>query len=163
MRAALCAEHGPPESLHIAEVDDPVAGPGDVLVDIELAAVNYPDVLVIANEYQVSVPEQALRALRFKGRFVTVGFASGEIPRIPLNLVLLKGCIVRGFEMRTFGQNEPALSARGDAELLELLASGPVAPHVSAVHPLDDAASALHDVAGRTSTGKVLLHCRPPA
>jgi NADPH2:quinone reductase len=101
--------------------------------------------------------ERALRTLRWKGRFVTVGFASGEIPRIPLNLVLLKGCVVKGFEIRTFSQVEPELAARDEAELVELLASGRIVPHVSAVHDLEHAADALDEVAGRRSTGKVLL------
>jgi NADPH2:quinone reductase len=101
--------------------------------------------------------EQALRALRWKGRFVTIGFASGEIPRIPLNLVLLKGCVVKGFEIRTFAGHEPALATRDERELLDLLAGGRVRPHISAVHPLADAAVALAGVAGRRSTGKVLL------
>ena len=56
--------------------------------------------------------EQALRATRWGGRFVTLGFASGEIPRIPLNLVLLKGVIVKGFEIRTFSEHAPAESKR---------------------------------------------------
>jgi NADPH:quinone reductase len=51
--------------------------------------------------------EQALRATRWGGRFVVLGFASGEIPRIPLNLVLLKGPIIKGFEFRTFGEHVP--------------------------------------------------------
>jgi NADPH:quinone reductase len=101
--------------------------------------------------------EQALRALRWKGRFVTVGFASGEIPRIPLNLVLLKGCVIKGFEIRTFAQVEPELTARDERELIELLSSGRVVPHISAVYDLDHAAEALGEVAGRRSTGKVLL------
>ena len=104
--------------------------------------------------------EQALRALRWKGRFVTVGFASGEIPRIPLNLVLLKGCVIKGFEIRTFAQVEPELTARDERELIELLASGRVVPHISAVYDLDHAAEALSEVAGRRSTGKVLLRVR---
>lgn len=101
--------------------------------------------------------ERALRALRWKGRFVTIGFASGEIPRIPLNLVLLKGCVVKGFEIRTFSRFEPRLAARDERELVEMLTSGTVVPHISAVHDLDHAAEALADVAGRRSTGKVLL------
>ena len=103
--------------------------------------------------------EQALRALRWKGRFVTVGFASGEIPRIPLNLVLLKGCVIKGFEIRTFGTVEPELAARDERELIELLASGGLDPHISATYPLERAAEALNAVAGRRSTGKVLLRC----
>jgi len=324
MRAVVCSEYGPPEALGFVEVDDPVPGRGEVLVDIVYAAVNYPDVLIIDNKYQVSVPvpfvpgsefsgfvssvgegvdgfapgdrvfgstfvgayaeriavpadalrpvpddvpldavagfwvahatayhslrsvaevqpgevvlvlgaaggvglaavelavalgarviaaastgdklalcrqrgaehavnyveedfrarlrdvapdgidvvidpvggplaEQALRALRWRGRFVTVGFASGEIPRIPLNLVLLKGCVVLGFEFRSFLEHSPDLLERDDRELLALLAAGRIAPHVSAVYELADTAAALRHVAARQATGKVLLRAR---
>ncbi|MFM2073334.1 MAG: alcohol dehydrogenase [Actinomycetota bacterium] len=321
MRVVECIRYGPPEHLQIVERPDPPAGPGQVVVDVAFAAINFPDVLIIANQYQVSVPlpfvpgsefsgtvaaigdgvqgltvgdrvfgstmsgafadavvvparslrrlpegvslevaagfwvahatayhalrsiaevargetvvvlgaaggvglaavelavhlgctviavastdeklelcrrqgaaatinytsrplrdalrevapkgvdvvidpvggaeaEKALRALRWKGRFVTVGFASGEIPRIPLNLVLLKGCVIKGFEIRTFAQVEPDLAARDEGELIELLASGRLRPHVSAVHDLADAATALRTVAARRATGKLLL------
>jgi NADPH:quinone reductase len=101
--------------------------------------------------------EQALRAMRPRGRFVTVGFASGEIPRIPLNLVLLKGVVIKGFEMRTFMTNEPELCIRDREELLDLFDRGLVQPHVSAVYPLDDVQEALRAVADRRTTGKVVL------
>jgi NADPH2:quinone reductase len=321
MRAAVCNEYGPPESLEIVEMADPQPSAGEVVVEIAFAAVNYPDVLILANKYQVSAPlpfipgsefsgtvtavaddvdtvavgdlvfgsamfgsfaeriaipadavrpvptgvsleaaaafrvahatsyhslrsvaelvpgervvvlgaaggvglaavelaaimgatviaaastddklalcrergaeytinyvesdmravlkeimpdgvdvvidpvggpyaEQAFRALRRRGRFVTVGFASGEIPRIPLNLVLLKGSIIKGFEMRTFLEHEPESHARDQLELIEMLTSGQIAPHISATHVLDDVAEALNAVAERRSTGKVLL------
>ena len=99
--------------------------------------------------------ELALRAMRRRGRFVTVGFASGEIPSIPLNLVLLKGVTIKGFEMLTFMTQEPELFHRDQAELFELFASGDVHPHVSAVFPLDDVREALRAVAERRTTGKV--------
>ena len=101
--------------------------------------------------------EQALRAMRPRGRFVTVGFASGEIPRIPLNLVLLKGVVIKGFEMRTFMTNEPELCLRDREELLDLFDRGLVQPHVSAVYPLDDVQEALRAVAERRTTGKVVI------
>jgi NADPH:quinone reductase len=101
--------------------------------------------------------EQALRAMRPRGRFVTVGFASGEIPRIPLNLVLLKGVVIKGFEMRTFMTNEPELCLRDRAELLDLFDRGLVQPHVSAVYPLGDVQEALRAVADRRTTGKVVI------
>jgi len=68
--------------------------------------------------------EPALRATRWGGRFVVVGFASGEIPRIPLNLVLLKGVVIKGFEFRTFAEHAPEASRRDRAELLALFADG---------------------------------------
>jgi NADPH2:quinone reductase len=101
--------------------------------------------------------ERALRSTRWGGRFVTVGFASGEIPKIPLNLVLLKGVIIKGFEIRTFGHFAPELALRDERELLELLGSGRVVPHVSSVHPLDHASAALREVADRRAIGKVLI------
>jgi NADPH2:quinone reductase len=101
--------------------------------------------------------EAALRAMRRRGRFVTVGFASGEIPSIPLNLVLLKGVTIKGFEMLTFMLQEPELFRRDEAELFDLFAAGHVHPHVSAVFPLDDVRGALRAVAERRTTGKVVL------
>jgi NADPH2:quinone reductase len=101
--------------------------------------------------------EQALRAVRWGGRFVSVGFASGEIPRIPLNLVLLKGVVVSGFTIEGFSRNRPDDESRDRAELASLLASGAVRPHVSASYPLDQVALALADLSERRATGKVLI------
>ncbi len=101
--------------------------------------------------------EAALRAMRRGGRFVTVGYASGEIPRIPLNLVLLKGVTIMGFEMGSFIFREPDAFARGRAELLELLSSGALRPHIGATFSLDDVQDALRAVAARRTTGKVLI------
>ncbi len=80
--------------------------------------------------------EPALRSLRWNGRFVTVGYASGEIPRIPLNLVLLKGIQVLGFQFLTFATNAPDEMLRNDAELMELLGSGRATPHIGATFAL---------------------------
>ena len=102
--------------------------------------------------------EQALRALRWGGRFVTVGFASGEIPRIPLNLVLLKGVIVTGFTMEGFGP--PPARGPGAAtwpSWLPWLAPAVLFPHISATYPLDETGRALSDLAERRAMGKVLV------
>jgi NADPH2:quinone reductase len=101
--------------------------------------------------------EQALRALRWGGCFVSVGFASGEIPRVPLNLVLLKGVVVTGFTMEGFSRNRPDDEARDRAELAELSVTGRIVPHVSASYPLEEAGMALADLAERRATGKVLV------
>src|SRR5579859_3605797 len=101
--------------------------------------------------------EQALRSTVWGGRFVTIGFASGEIPRIPLNLVLLKGVVVKGFEIRTFAQHAPEAARRDREELQSLLAEGRIRPHVSAVFGLEAVAEALRSVAERRSMGKVLI------
>ncbi|HSO97152.1 MAG TPA: NADPH:quinone oxidoreductase family protein [Acidimicrobiia bacterium] len=101
--------------------------------------------------------EAALRATRWGGRFVVVGFASGEIPRIPLNLVLLKGVVIKGFEFRTFAEHAPDAARRDRDELSELFATGRVRPHVSAVFPLDETAVALRAMADRRVLGKIII------
>jgi NADPH:quinone reductase len=104
-----------------------------------------------------AVSEQALRAVRWGGTFVTLGYASGTIPKIPLNLVLLKGVTVKGMEIRTFGLHQPELARRDRAELLGLLAAGRLAPHISARYPLSGAAAAIRYVADRQALGKVVI------
>ncbi len=101
--------------------------------------------------------EQALRSMTWAGQFVTVGFASGEIPRIPLNLVLLKGPVITGFTMQGITANRAEDVARHEAELWELLAAGKVVPHVGGVFPLEEGAQALIELAERRATGKVLV------
>jgi len=319
MRAAVVRQWGAPESITVEELDDPVPGPGEVVVRVQSAAVNYPDVLIAANQYQVSIPppftpgsewagvvertgpgvtaravgdrvsgggivgafaqkviapdtvaripdgvsydaaaafsvvygtaysvlrsvaevqpgewvavlgaaggvglatvdlaillgarvlaaasspdklavcrergaeavvdydreplkerikeitgggadvvvdpvggtysEEALRATHFGSRFVTVGYAAG-IPRIPLNLVLLKGVRVLGYEARTFGVNAPQLLARDREELQQLYESARVAPYIGATFDLDDVAAALRQMGDRGAIGKIVI------
>ena len=90
--------------------------------------------------------EAALRATRWGGRFVVVGFASGEIPRIPLNLVLLKGVVIKGFEFRTFAEHAPEAARRDRDELSELFATGRIRPlRVGGVPPGPDRGGAAGD------------------
>jgi NADPH2:quinone reductase len=321
VRAAVCPAHGPPEVVEVQDIPSPAVGPGQVRVRVEAAAVNFPDVLVIANHYQVSVPppfvpgsefagevvevaddvaevivgdrvfgstmvgafaqevtvpvtsltpipvgvearhaaafgvahrtayhvlrsvaslqageelvvlgagggvglaavqlgvalgatvtavassaeklevakangatrlvdhkagdlrlalkealpegadvvidpvggdlsEPALRCLHWGGRFVTVGYAAGEIPRIPLNLVLLKGVHILGFQFRDFAAHAGEQMRRNDKELLELLAAKRALPHIGASFPLSEAAAALRYVGDGKAIGKVVL------
>jgi NADPH2:quinone reductase len=101
--------------------------------------------------------EPALRCLHYGGRFVTVGYASGVIPRIPLNLVLLKGMQVLGFQFIDFATHRSEELVRNEAELLQLLATGRVSPHIGARFALHDAVAALRYVADGKAIGKVLL------
>ncbi|MET0728208.1 MAG: NADPH:quinone oxidoreductase family protein [Acidimicrobiales bacterium] len=101
--------------------------------------------------------EPALRTLRYGGRFVTVGYASGEIPRIPLNLVLLKGVQILGFQFRDFAEHAPEELRRNEQDLLDLMAEGRVLPHIGATFDLSDAAAALRYVADGRAIGKVVL------
>ncbi len=98
--------------------------------------------------------EPALRSLRRGGRFVTIGYASGEIPRIPLNLVLVKGVTVLGFQFQDVATDE---FARNEDELRNLLATRKVSPHIGAVYPLAETSRALRQVADGKAVGKVLI------
>ena len=93
---------------------------------------------------------------------MTVGYASGTIPRIPLNLVLLKGVQILGFEFLGFATHHPDVASRDEAELLELLASGRAVPHIGAAFALADAAAALRHVADGRAIGKVVVDVAGP-
>jgi len=101
--------------------------------------------------------EAALRAVRWGGRYVVVGFASGEIPRIPLNLVLLKGVVLTGFENRTILDHLPDRAPADRRAAFAMLADGTVRPHIHAVHPLDSVVDALSEVAERRVRGKIVI------
>lgn len=112
---------------------------------------------VVVDPVGGELSEAALRALHWGGRFVTVGYASGVIPRIPLNLVLLKGVHILGFQMIDFLAHAPDDAARNERELLELLASGRATPYIGARFAFDDVGTALRYVADGRAVGKVVL------
>lgn len=101
--------------------------------------------------------EPALRDMAWNGRFLVVGFAAGDIPKIPLNLALLKGCAIVGVFWGAFTRNEPERNRRNNQELLEMFMQGKVAPHIHATYPLDRAAEALNEVLYKRVSGKVVL------
>jgi NADPH2:quinone reductase len=112
---------------------------------------------VVVDPVGGTLSEPALRSLRWGGRFVTVGYAAGEVPRIPLNLVLLKGIRILGFEFRGFTTHMAEEMHRNDEELLELLRTKRVLPHIGASFRLDEAAAALRYVGDGKAIGKVVL------
>jgi NADPH:quinone reductase len=101
--------------------------------------------------------EPALRGLARGGTFLTLGYAAGAIPSIPLNLVLLKGITVRGMEIRTFVTDRPDDSRRDMQELTEMFSSGVIRPYIGARFPLAEAAAALRYMADRKAIGKVVI------
>jgi len=101
--------------------------------------------------------EPAVRGLGWNGRYLVVGFATGEIPSIPLNLTLLKGCSIVGVFWGAFMRKEPKASAQNHAQLLTWLATGKLTPLISAVYPLAQAPRALKDLMERKAKGKVVL------
>ncbi|MDF1687643.1 MAG: NADPH:quinone oxidoreductase family protein [Parvibaculaceae bacterium] len=104
--------------------------------------------------------EPALRAIAWKGRYLVVGFAAGDIPKIPLNLTLLKGCQIVGVFWGAFTTVERAAHEENLAELMSMFAAGTIKPHVSKTYALEDAATALNDMAARRVQGKVVLNVR---
>jgi NADPH2:quinone reductase len=101
--------------------------------------------------------ELALRDMAWKGRFLVVGFAAGEIPKVPLNLTLLKGCSIVGVFWGAFTRKEPENNRRNNEELLQFFVEGKVKPHIYATYPLEEAAQALNDVLYKRVSGKVVL------
>jgi NADPH:quinone reductase len=101
--------------------------------------------------------EPALRGLARGGMFITLGYAAGSIPAIPLNLVLLKDITIRGMEIRTFTADHPDDAARDIRELQQMFADGRIQPYIGARFPLADAATALRHVAERKAVGKVVI------
>ena len=101
--------------------------------------------------------EPALRSMAWGGRFLVIGFAAGDIPRVPLNLALLKSCSIVGVFWGAFVGREPEQNARYIAELMSLYERGQLHPHISARYPFENVAEALRDLSERRVRGKVVL------
>src|SRR5260370_1360899 len=229
MKAILCKQYGPPDSLVFEDLPSPTPGRGEVVVSVNAASINFPDVLIIENKYPLNPPlpfsprselpgassrgklgvcrahgadegiayasgrgagapgvgeylrerikaltadkgpdviydavggqytEPALRSIAWRGRLLVVGFAAGEIPKIPLNLTLLKGCSIVGVYWGDFARREPDRFAASIRQLGAWDAKGKLKPHMAATFPLARAADALALMAARKVTGKVVL------
>ena len=104
-----------------------------------------------------SYTEPALRSTAWRGRLLVVGFAAGEIPKIPINLTLLKGCSIVGVFWGDFSRREPERFAERVQQLDRWFQQGKLKPHVSEVLPFDRAAEALSRMAARQVKGKIVL------
>jgi NADPH2:quinone reductase len=104
--------------------------------------------------------EPALRSIAWSGRFLVIGFAAGDIPKIAANLLLLKGAALVGVFFGAFAQREPAVQRENVAELWRLLEAGELKPVVGEVHELDDAIAAFEALEQRRSHGKVVIRLR---
>jgi NADPH2:quinone reductase len=101
--------------------------------------------------------EPAFRSIAWRGRHLVVGFAAGEIPKLPLNLALLKGAAVVGVFWGDFARREPARFADSVRQLAKWYQEGKLRPHVSGTFPLEKAAQALKLMAARQVKGKLVL------
>jgi NADPH:quinone reductase len=101
--------------------------------------------------------EPAVRALGWEGRYLVIGFAAGEIPKLPLNLVLLKSCDIRGVLWGAWTTREPQAQRALMADIVRWCAEGKLSAHVHAVYPLAEIATALKAIADRKVMGKIVL------
>jgi NADPH2:quinone reductase len=86
-----------------------------------------------------------------------IGFAAGEIPKLPLNLVLLKGCDVLGVFWGSWIERDPAGHRANTAQIMQWCLEGKVSSHIHAAYPLAEAATALKAIAARKAMGKIIL------
>lgn len=101
--------------------------------------------------------EPMLRALRWEGRFLVVGFASGEIPKLPLNLLLVKGCEAKGVFWGEFVRRNPGAHRENMRQVMDWMAQGRLRPVIHRTFPLSQAAEAIRVLDRREAIGKVIL------
>ena len=147
-KLALCKARGADETINYATED---------LRERVKALTGGRGVDVVYDPVGGAYAEPALRSMAWRGRYLVIGFTTGEIPRLPLNLVLLKGCSIVGVFYGGFAQAEPARYDAFMQELVGWLAEGRIAPAITARYPLERAAEALRVVADRRATGKIML------
>ena len=103
--------------------------------------------------------EFAIRGMAWEGRYLVVGFAAGHIPKIPLNLALLKGCAIVGVFWGSFAMKTPQKNLENTKELIGWYAEGKLKPHIHKVYQLEEAPVALQDMMDRQVKGKVVIQC----
>ena len=101
--------------------------------------------------------EAALRGMAWEGRFLVVGFAAGDIPRIPLNLPLLKGCQIVGVFWGSFAMKFPADNLANTQQLIQWYLAGTIKPHIDKIYSLEEVPQALQDMMDRKVKGKVVI------
>ena len=147
-KVAYCKERGADEGINYARED---------LKERAKALTHGNGANVIYDPVGGPFAEAALRSIAWEGRYLVVGFATGEIPKIPLNLVLLKGCQVVGVFWGAFAMRESARNHANARKILEWVADGKLRPHVDGVMKFADAAAALERMEKRDVKGKLVL------
>lgn len=147
-KLAFCREHGASEVINYATED---------LKDRVKALTKGNGVDVVYDPVGGSLAETALRGTAWQGRYLVVGFASGDIPKIPLNLVLLKGCQIVGVFWGSFAMREPVKNRAHADQIFRWVAEGKLRPAIDEVLPFDRAAEALGRLDARKVKGKLVL------
>jgi NADPH2:quinone reductase len=147
-KVAFCKEHGATSGIAYGRED--LKERVKALTDGRGADVVYD---AVGGPYA----EPALRATAWEGRYLVVGFAAGEIPKVPLNLVLLKGCQIVGVFWGAFYAREPEKNRRNAERILAWVAEGKLAPHIDGTYSFADAGVALERMEERKVRGKLVL------
>ena len=147
-KLALCTSYGADETINYSNEDlknkikELTGGKGaDVVYD------------PVGGQYT----EAALRAAAWEGRLLVIGFAAGDIPKIPLNLPLLKGCDIVGVFWGSFAMKTPKKNMQNTMDLVQWFGQGKLKPHIHATYPLADTAKALEEMMNRNVRGKVIV------
>jgi len=147
-KLAFCRAHGAAETINYATED---------LKDRVKALTAGNGVDVVYDPVGGGLAEAALRGTAWQGRYLVIGFASGEIPKIPLNLVLLKGCQIVGVFWGSFAMREPTKNRAHAAQIFRWVVEGKLRPAIDEVLPFERAAEALARLEQRKVKGKLVL------
>ena len=144
----VCRQHGADETINYASED---------LRERIKALTEGKGVDVIYDAVGGAYSEPAFRSIAWRGRHLVIGFAAGDIPKLPLNLALLKGASVVGVFWGDYTRREPKSFAESARQLARWYKEGRLKPHVSATFPLAKAADAMNLLASRKAKGKVVV------
>jgi NADPH:quinone reductase len=147
-KLAVCRKHGADETINYDSED--------LRERIKaLTAGKGPDVIydAVGGKYA----EPAFRSIAWRGRYLVVGFAAGDIPNLPLNLPLLKGASLVGVFWGEFAKREPKANLGGMMEMMGWMREGKLKPLISKTYSLDEAPQALADMAARKVVGKIVI------
>lgn len=147
-KLAVCKDHGADATINYSTQD---------LREAIKAATDGKGPDVIYDPVGGIYAEPAFRSIGWRGRYLVVGFANGEIPKLPLNLSLLKGASIVGVFWGEFARREPKANLAAMRELMTWMAEGKIRPHISGRYALAETAQALNDMAARKVTGKVVI------
>ncbi|WP_199553708.1 NADPH:quinone oxidoreductase family protein [Sandaracinobacteroides hominis] len=147
-KLALCREYGADETINYSTED---------LKERVKALTGGRGVDVIYDPVGDKYAEPAFRSIAWNGRYLVIGFAAGEIPKLPLNLPLIKGASIVGVFWGAFTAHEPVLHEANMRELLTWYAEGKLKPHVSVQMPLERGAEGIRLLMDRKAKGKVIL------
>jgi len=147
-KLAVCRQHGADDTINYASED---------LRERIKALTGGKGVDVVYDAVGGTYTELAFRSIAWRGRHLVIGFAAGDIPKLPLNLALLKGASMVGVFWGDFTKREPQAFAESARQLGRWYREGRLKPHVSATFPLEKAADAIKLLASRQAKGKVVI------